>query len=90
MRKSIKGIDINVTDAVKKYHSALDLYCQKKGCKVPVPDKPKPGPATNQYTTTQHYGGGGGSPFTFQINSTTMNAIKFLVRHGSNIDKLQI
>lgn len=39
---------------------------------------------------SQALGGGGGSPFTFEHVSTTMNAVKFLVRHGAGIDNLQI
>lgn len=90
--QKIKDLKINTTDAVNQFHSALDLYCKKVGCKGATPDKPKPAPATATISKTEELGGTGGSPFDYQINSsvTTMNAVKFLVRHGTNIDRLQI
>ena len=81
---------INIYEAIKQYHNALDLYCESLSCKKPVPDKPKPPPATVTEMKTRALGGTGGGPFEYKVVSTTMNSLKFLLRSGSRIDKLQI
>jgi hypothetical protein len=86
----IKDSSINIEEAVAQYHDALDQYCKRVGCRAPIPDKPKPPPATVTQARSHNYGGNGGGPFEFMVQSTTMNAIKFLIRHGANIDKIQI
>lgn len=59
-------------------------------CRKPLPDKPKPPPATTVLTRSLSFGGNGGSPFEFSVDSTTLNAVKFVVRHGTNVDNIQI
>lgn len=86
----IKDPTINLEEAVKQYHAALDSYCESLGCKKPIPDKAKPPPASTVLTRSKTYGGNGGGPFEFSINSTTLNAVKFIIRHGTNIDNMQI
>lgn len=86
----IKDPKINITEAEAQFHAALDQYCKKLGCRDPIPDKPKPPPATVDVAQSKTYGGNGGSPFQFEVRSTTMNVNKFLIRHGSNIDEIQL
>lgn len=86
----VKEQGFNLTEAVQQFHKALDSYCESLSCRKPLPDKPKPPPATTVDTRSIAYGGNGGSPFSFSVPSTTLNAVKFLIRHGSNIDNLQI
>jgi hypothetical protein len=59
-------------------------------CRRPSSDKPKPPPASIVQSRSNAFGGNGGGPFEFYVNSTTINAMKFLLRHGSSIDNLQI
>ena len=68
----------------------MDSYCQKKGCKAPQPDKPKPPPAKNNLTKSQALGGSSGTQFTTQVNTTTGDVSKFVVRCGLAIDNLQL
>ena len=86
----IKDPTINIEEAVQQYHAALDAYCDSLSCRKPTPDKPKPPPATITQARSKAYGGNGGSPFEFYVNSTTINALKFVIRHGTNIDNLQM
>lgn len=86
----IKDPSININDAIAQFHTALDAYCKTTGCKKPTPDKPKPPPASFIISRSKTYGGNGGSPFEFYFNSTTLDAVKFLIRHGTNIDNIQI
>ena len=79
-----------MAEAVADYHQALDQYCSSMNCKKPIPDKPKPPPAGFVLTRSKTYGGNGGSPFEFYVNSTTINAQKFIIRHGSKVDDIQI
>lgn len=87
---NIKDKTINITEAVQQYHSALDSYCQSLNCRKPTPDRPKPPPATVVQARSHAYGGEGGTPFQFYFESTTINAVKMLIKHGSMIDSLQI
>mgnify|MGYP000987349586 CR=1 FL=1 len=54
---------INIEEAVSQYHSALDEYCSRLNCKRPIPDKPKPPPATVTEGKSHNFGGNGGTPF---------------------------
>jgi hypothetical protein len=58
---------VNITEAVIQFHSALDQYCQKLNCREPIPDKPKPPPATINITKSHSFGGNGGGPFEFSV-----------------------
>lgn len=86
----ITTLDIDVSEAMNQYHTALDKYCVRVGCRSPIPDKPKPPPATISIEKMPAFGGNGGSPFEFKFDSTTMGAVKFVLRHGAGIDNLQI
>lgn len=86
----IKSTEFNVTIATAQFHQALDVYCQSKGCKKPVPDKPKPPAATTVNAKSKSWGGNGGSPFEFSQQSTTLDAVKFIIRHGTAVDNIQI
>lgn len=57
---------------------------------MPIPDRPDPPPATIAKLNTSPLGGGGGSPFSYSIDSTSFNAIKFLFRCGNYIDNIQL
>jgi hypothetical protein len=59
----INDSSINIEEAVAQYHDALDQYCTRLGCKAPVPDKPKPPPATFTEARSTVIGGNGGHPF---------------------------
>ena len=43
--RKVKGLNIDVDQAVKQFNAALDDYCRGRDCKLPIPDKPKPLPA---------------------------------------------
>lgn len=86
----MKSPDFNLAEATAQFHQALDAYCESTGCRKPTPDKPKPPAATTVNTRSKSYGGNGGSPFEFTQPSTTLDAIKFIVRHGTNVDNIQI
>lgn len=57
---------------------------------MPIPDRPDPPPATITKLNTSPQGGGGGSPFSYSIDSTSFNAIKFLIRCSAYIDNIQL
>lgn len=59
----IKEPSINVAEAVAQFQAALDQYCQTLNCKRPIPDKPKPPPASLVQTRSHTYGGNGGGPY---------------------------
>ena len=86
----MKGLTINVTQAEKDFEDAMDRYCKSKGCKNPIPDKPKPPPAKIQIIKTPAHGGNGGDAFQDIHESPTLNAVKFLMRSGSEVDQIEI
>lgn len=89
--EKINDDQFDVKQAKDQYYRSLDEYCQRLGCRAPTPDKPKPPPATVAEFRTPNYGGNGGRPFPeFKVESTTLNAVQFILKHGSGIDNLQI
>lgn len=88
--KKVKGITINVTQAEKDFEDAMDKYCHTKGCKNPIPDKPTPPPAKIQIQRTPAHGGNGGGAFEIIHESPTLNAVRFLMRSGAEVDQIEI
>ena len=88
--RKVKGLTIDVDQAVIQFKAALDDYCRDRDCKLPSPDKPTPLPAQLVTQQTLRLGGGGGDYYSHMINSTTMSASKFSARFGSEIDQFQV
>lgn len=74
---------IDAKAAQTHFLAALDHYCAEKKCRDPIPDKPKPLPATVTTTKSKDYGGNGGSIFEWSHVHPTMTARKIHVRSGS-------
>lgn len=83
---------IDPEKAKTSFHNALDDYCTRKGCIQPtVPDRSAPFPATMAVYRTELIGSGeGGQNFSYQFNSTTVNAKQFFIREGVKINNIQI
>ena len=53
---SIYSIQSNLKKVKTEFVSAVKAYCTKLGCKKPIPDLPKPGPAKVEISKTYSFG----------------------------------
>ena len=86
----IFGIKTNLAKVKTSFIIALTNYCHKLGCKKPIDDLPKPGPAKIEVTNSPPFGGGGGGPFSFFIPNPLVNVKSFLVRWGNWVNTIQM
>lgn len=69
--------------ATEEFTEALDNYCKVNNCRAPVPDKPKPGPASVEVSKSDSFGGDGGGAFDWSVDHPILNARKIIIRSGS-------
>jgi hypothetical protein len=70
--------------------TAVTSYCHKIGCKAPIDDLPKPGPAKVEIANSPSFGGNGGGPFQFFIPNPLVRVMSFFVQSGSWINIIQL
>ena len=86
----IFGIKTNLAKVKKSFVTALVDYCHKIGCKKPIDDLPKPGPAKVELENSPPFGGPGGMPFQFVIPNPLVNVKSFLIRAGNWVNTVQM
>lgn len=86
----IFSIRSNLAKVKKSFVTAITDYCHKLGCKKPIYDLPKPGPAQVELSATQAFGGGGGVPFEFKITNPLVDVKMFLVHAGAWVNIIQL